>query len=327
MTHFYHQLLASAECQRDEYAKSLSELRDQYQRISSKNQDVDPLVHEELKSKHQELEKQYAEAAEKCIRMNTKLNEKKEAQLKHQIAFTDIQQKLQLSQTALTDAQQRHRQQHQELQLQHQQQQEELKQQHHQQQERDRLAISQLEKTVDELKKEIAALRASVPAVGQQHQELQHQHQQQQERDRLAISQLEKTVEELKKELAALRASVPVVGIADVAIPDGSQHKSKPSNVAAAALPTVAAVGRSVILNPAAAAFGQAGTFQFQPASSVPAAAAKADSAVEAESLGEKRSGDTTPAGAKQTKRVLCFVCHVFAAACNIHFPSPRFLS
>ena len=111
LTHFYHQLLASAECQRDEYAKSLSELRDQYQRISSKNQDVDPLVHEELKSKHQELEKQYAEAAEKCIRMNTKLNEKKEAQLKHQIAFTDIQQKLQLSQTALTDAQQRHRQQ------------------------------------------------------------------------------------------------------------------------------------------------------------------------------------------------------------------------
>jgi chromosome segregation ATPase len=327
LTHFYHQLLASAECQRDEYAKSLSELRDQYQRISSKNQDVDPLVHEELKSKHQELEKQYAEAAEKCIRMNTKLNEKKEAQLKHQIAFTDIQQKLQLSQTALTDAQQRHRQQHQELQLQHQQQQEELKQQHHQQQERDRLATSQLEKTVDELKKEIAALRASVPAVGQQHQELQHQHQQQQERDRLAISQLEKTVEELKKELAALRASVPVVGIADVAIPDGSQHKSKPSNVAAAAPPTVAAVGRSVILNPAAAAFGQAGTFQFQPASSVPAATAIADSAVEAESLGEKRSGDTTPAGAKQTKRVLCFVCHVFAAACNSYFPSPRFLS
>jgi len=294
----------------------VSELRDQYQRISSKNQDVDPLVHEELKSKYQALEKSHAEAAEKCFRMNAKLTEKKAEQVKHQSALTDLQQRLELSQTASADAQQRHDQQRQELQLQHQQQQQELKQQ----QEKDRVSISQLEKIVEELKKELAALRASVP---------------QQEKDKLTIFQLEQTVEELKRELAALRASNLVVGIAAAAVPNSSEGKSQPSNVDFFAPPTsavaAAAAVKSVVFNPAAAAFGA--KLQSQPSASaetaavVPPAIVNADSAAEVESSGEKRSGDSTPVGAKQTKRVLRFLCHVCTVAFNAYFLRPRFLS
>ena len=159
------QLLASAEGQRDEYAKSYSELREQYARISSKNQDVDPLVHEELKSKHQDLEKLHQDTLAKATIQFEKLKEKKAEQAKLKAELTDLNQKLRLSHAAEQEAQSKQQQLQQEIQ-QLQNQFQELKQQLCQLQDKDQHTISQLEKTVENLKKELAtAVNVSAPVI------------------------------------------------------------------------------------------------------------------------------------------------------------------
>jgi hypothetical protein len=240
------QLLASAEGQRDEYAKSLSELREQYQRISSKNQDIDPLVHEELKSKFQALEKLQSETLEKLTFHVAKLHEKKteQAKLKHDLA--DMSQKLQQSQTALSSSQQTHQQQQQHLQLQ-------------------------------------------LQNLQQQLQESKQLHLQQQTTDKFTISQLEKSVQDYTKELAVLRAAA--ASAAAQIVSDGFAGK-------AIAQPTLAQLD-SVVPIMDSQRLASSGVV------AVPASRVNTDVAAESQSSGDKRSGDSDAAGAKQAKRVL----------------------
>ncbi len=164
--HSLPQLLASAEGQRDEYAKSFSELREQYQRISSKNQDIDPLVHEELKSKHQELDKKYQELLAQLKSHVEKLVEKREEQKKLKAELFDLNQKLMSSQAAEKEVEKTAQQKQQQLQediQQYQNQLQHLKEQHERQKEKDQSTISQLEKVVAELRKELALASLPVP--------------------------------------------------------------------------------------------------------------------------------------------------------------------
>jgi hypothetical protein len=255
------QLLASAEGQRDEYAKSFSELREQYSRISSKNQDIDPLVHEELKSKHLELDKKYQELLAKLNIHVEKLHEKKEEQKKLKAEVSDLNQKLMSSQAAEKEA-------------------EKAAQQKQQ----------QLQQDIQQLQIQLQQLKAH--------------HQQQQERDQSTISQLEKNLAELRKELASASRFASVRAVADAAAPDGTLGKAAPSS----ALP-VAGVTQILNLNPAAPEFDANSQFQAGAAAIATAfvPAVEADSAVDAESSGDKRLSDSDPSGSRQIKRVLRF--------------------
>lgn len=122
---------------------------------------MDPLVHEELKTKHQELEKKHQDTLAKATSYFEKLTEKKAEQTKLKHDLADLNQKLLLSQSAEKEAQSKQQQLQQEVQ-QSLTQLQELKQQLHQLQVKDQQTISQLEKTVEDLKEELAlAIRAS----------------------------------------------------------------------------------------------------------------------------------------------------------------------
>jgi len=159
----HSQLLASAEGQRDEYSKQISELRDQYSRISSKNQDVDPLVHEELKSKYASLEKEVQTRGDTIRSYVEKLTAKSEEHKKLKAQLADSSQKLGQCQTAEQDAQSKVQKQEQELhQLQNQLQ--EAKQQYQLLQGTHQQATSHMEKMILELNQKLAqSIHAPTP--------------------------------------------------------------------------------------------------------------------------------------------------------------------
>ena len=264
MTCFLLQLIASAEGQRDEYAKQVSELRDQYSRISSKNQDVDPLVHEELKTKilemekrSQELEKRNQDTLDKGQEFYQKLLSKSEELKKFKSEFADVTSKLKASQEA-NSKQQQELQNLQQLQNQLQ----EMKQQHQQQLAKEQHTIVQLEKTIANLKQELAqAVHAST---------------------------LARTVAE-PADPATASGSSKSFNLASSALPSAAVAQAVNLNFAA---PEFISNSQT---QPATTSTAVA---------PVPALAFTADSAADTEIPGEKRSSDNELIGSKQTKRV-----------------------
>jgi hypothetical protein len=269
---FPTQLLASAEGQRDEYSKQVSELRDQYSRISSKNQDVDPLVHEELKKKNLESEKENERVTQKYLEIFDKLTAKSEELKNLKREMADSTQKLHAAEQEAHSKQQ--------LLLLLQQQREAKDQQTQLQHQKD---LQQAQNMLQELKQ---------------------QHQQQQAKDQHTISHLEKTISELKQDLAQSKLASAVVGaVVEPAVRDSSVGISQPLNPAACAQLSVP-VSQAANINTAAAEFFVDSQFQSAAAATpVPVSAFNTDSAAVTENSGEKRSSDND-LGAKQTKRV-----------------------
>lgn len=262
------QLIASAEGQRDEYAKQVSELRDQYSRISSKNQDVDPLVHEELKTKIVELEKQNQALVDRGKEYLQKLTAKSDELKKLKPELADVTKNLRASQLAEQEAhskQQQELQNLQQLQNQLQSQLHEMKQQHQQQLAKDQHTIVQLEKTIADLKQELAqAAHASTLACA------------------VADPAIPATASGSSKSFKFASSALPPAAVTQAV----NLNFAAPEFVANAQFqPTATSTAAAL----------------------VPALAFTADSAADTEIPGEKRSSDNDLIGAKQTKRV-CYL-------------------